>query len=233
VVTPTEALRILERALRICPELAVAGVAGPGDPLASGHAVETLALVHDRHPGLINCLSTNGLALPEYLSRLAAAGVGALTVTVNAVDPKILTRLCAGIEWRGRFISGLVGARRLIAAQGRGIGQARDLGLGIKVNLVLAPGINDRHVEEVARAAAAWGAGFINVIPLLPAGELADLPPPSPEALEAARETAGRHLPVFRHCHRCRADACGVPGRADRARELYRDFGLVETFSHG
>ena len=31
VITPTESLEILDKALRICPEITVAGIAGPGD----------------------------------------------------------------------------------------------------------------------------------------------------------------------------------------------------------
>ncbi|MDR1535701.1 MAG: radical SAM protein [Planctomycetota bacterium] len=233
VVTPAEAMTILERALIVCPELAVVGVAGPGDPLASGHALETLTLARQRHPELLTCLSTNGLGLPASLPGLIGAGIETLTVTVNAVDPDILERLCAGVWWRGSFLPGRAGAGRLIEAQGEGIRQARDLGMLVKVNLVLAPGINDRHVGEVARTAAEWGARYMNVIPLLPAAEFAAAAPPSAEALAAARAAVAGHLEVFRHCRRCRADACGVPGGVDYARELYREFRQVETFSHG
>lgn len=233
VVGPAEAMRILERALRICPELAVVGVSGPGDPLASDHAVELLELARARYPGLINCLSTNGLALPEFLPRLVKAGVGALTVTVNAISPAVLARLCAGVIRRGELIAGRAGAETLIAAQSLGIPSAKALGMGVKINMVLVPGLNEGQVEAVAAAAAGWGAEFMNVIPLLPAAGFAGLRPPSPEELETARRLAERHLPVLRHCHRCRADACGIPGAGDLAASLYRDPGPAETFSHG
>jgi nitrogen fixation protein NifB len=164
---------------------------------------------------------------------LIEAGVETLTVTVNAVNPDILERLCAGVWWHGNFLSGSAGAGRLIAAQREGIGRASDLGMAVKVNMVLAPGNNDRHVEEVARTVAEWGALYMNIIPLLPAGEFREAIPPSSEAVAAAREAAGRHLEVFSHCRRCRADACGVPGGIDYARELYREFRQAETFSHG
>jgi nitrogen fixation protein NifB len=49
-----------------------------------------------------------------------------------------------------------------------------------------------------------------------------------------AREAARRHLAVFSHCQRCRADACGVPGISDFSAELYGDTLVAEpTFSHG
>jgi nitrogen fixation protein NifB len=233
VVSPDEAMNILKRALLLCPELAVVGVAGPGDPLASHHACQTLLRAHQLYPKLMTCLSSNGLGLMEYLPRLLAAGVETLTVTVNAVDPDILSRLCAGVVWEGRFISGVAGCLRLIAAQSQGIQAAREAGIAIKVNMVLAPEFNGRHVEMVARTACAWGASLINIIPLLPAGQMARVRPPDAAELEEARMRAEDYLPVMRGCRRCRADACGVPGVSDYARRLYRDFGPVETFSHG
>jgi nitrogen fixation protein NifB len=47
--------------LKLCPEITVVGIAGPGDPLATTHALETFKLIHNRYPQLIKCLSTNGL----------------------------------------------------------------------------------------------------------------------------------------------------------------------------
>lgn len=233
VITPEQAVNILDRARELCPELAVVGVAGPGDPLASDHAVETLALAHARHPHLLTCLSTNGLRLTDYLPRLLAAGVRTLTVTVNAVEPEILARLCGGVEWRGRFLAGQAGARQLIASQREGILLARGLGITVKVNMVLVPGVNDAHVEKVAHTVAGLGASYLNVIPLLPAAEFAGMEETSADLLEHARDTAEFYLPVMRHCRRCRADACGIPGVSDYAKELYGEFKMAETFSHG
>ena len=233
VVSPEQALVILERALKICPAIRVVGVAGPGDPLATDHAIRTFALIHERHPELINCVSTNGLELPRRLPQLVECGIRTLTVTVNAVDSEIQARLCAGVVRDGRVIEGVAGARLLIAAQGSGIILAHSLGVTVKVNMVLVPGINDAHVEAVARSASEWGASFINIIPLLPAAEFSAFEKPACAAVEAARAVAERYLPVFRHCKQCRADACGIPGVSDHAQELYADFKLVETFSHG
>jgi nitrogen fixation protein NifB len=234
VVSPEEALNILGRALLLCPELKVAGVAGPGDPLASGHALETLSRVHEAYPWLLTCLSTNGLALPASLAGLTgAAGIKTLTVTVNAVDSGILSQLCAGVFWQGQFWPGKTGSQLLLAAQQEGIEQARSLGLVIKVNMVLVPGVNADHAPAVAARVAAWGASFINIIPLLPAAEFAGLRPPSPKMLQRAQAQAERFLPIMRHCRRCRADACGIPGINDFAPQLYNDFKPLETFSHG
>jgi nitrogen fixation protein NifB len=222
----------VERALKVCPEITVVGIAGPGEPLATDHAIDTLRLVHEQFPGLINCLSTNGLMLPDKAAAIAGAGVRTLTVTVNAVNARIQKEICSHVRLHDLFITGEEAARRLIAAQLSGIRQMVKLGVFVKINTVLIPGVNDRHIAEIAALTSKAGASIINIIPLLPRFEFASRVPPSPEELEKARHEAGKTLPVFTHCRRCRADACGVPGSGtDFGRELYG--GVEPTFSHG
>jgi nitrogen fixation protein NifB len=233
VISPDEALAVVDTAMALCPDLRVAGVAGPGDPLASDEALDTLIAVRRRHPRLINCLSTNGLALADSMPRILEAGVKTLTVTVNSVHPGTLERLNRGVISSGRFIGGLDGAEILIDAQERGVRLAKESGLVIKVNTVLAPGINDGRVGETAAAVRRWGADLLNVIALIPGNALADVPAPTDAERGRAFAEAGAHLPVKRNCRRCRADACGVPGLSEYSREIYRDLGVQETFSHG
>jgi nitrogen fixation protein NifB len=235
LLRPAEALDLIERALKICPEITVAGIAGPGDTLASGHALETFALIHRKYPELINCLSTNGLLLERYTDDLCRVGVGTVTVTVNAVDPVILDRICAGILLDGKAYQGTGAASILIEAQKRGIKKAADRGLLVKINTVLIPGVNDSHIAGIAKTAAELGAEICNIIPLIPQFEFAGFPVPDCMELAGARERAEEYLPVFRHCRHCRADAVGVPGGEDLSSLLYglgiKDF--AQTFSHG
>ena len=233
LLSPEDAADIVDRALELCPEITVAGIAGPGDTLATHHAIETFQLIQERHPELINCLSTNGLLLERYAQELIEAGVRTITVTVNAVDPEILKHICLWVVRDGKKYEGAEGAAILIEAQKRGIREIAALGALVKINMVLVPGINDGHVEEVARTVKELGAHFINIIPLIPQYQLAHLPEPTCEELHAARERAEAYLPVFRHCQRCRADACGIPGKIDVADQLYAIRQVATTFSHG
>jgi nitrogen fixation protein NifB len=102
----------------------------------------------------------------------------------------------------------------------------------IKVNTVLIPGVNDAHIKEVARTAAAAGANLYNIIPLIPQYVFADFREPTCAELGAARGEAERYLEVFRHCRRCRADAIGIPGVSDYAGALFKER-AEEVFSHG
>lgn len=232
LMTPEDALKTVARALDLCPEITVVGVAGPGDTLATDHALETFELVHRKYPYLINCLSTNGLLLKKKAGRIIDAGVRTVTVTVNAVDPRILQNICAYITYNGQLLTGLAAARRLILAQLAGIETIARLGAVVKINTVLIPGVNDSNIEGVARLTADVGASLINIIPLIPQYDLRSNRAPDCEELRAARASAEQRLPVFRHCKHCRADACGIPGSGiDLAEKLYDQ--PEEIFSHG
>jgi nitrogen fixation protein NifB len=234
LLNPADAADLARRALKLCPEITVAGIAGPGDTLATPHALETFRIIHREFPQLINCMSTNGLLLERYADAIHEAGVGALTVTVNAVDPVILERICSAVILDGRRHTGVEGAAILIEAQKRGIQKAADLGMMIKINIVLIPGVNDDHVGDIARTVSALGAGIVNIIPLIPQHEFAEAEEPDCEELNEAREAVEEFLPVFRHCQHCRADACGIPGRGDLSSLLYNEEREFEqTFSHG
>lgn len=234
ILKPEQTVETIRKALKLCPEIRVAGIAGPGDTLATDLALETFELISKEFPELVNCLSTNGLRLEEKAERIAKAGVKTLTVTVNAIDPEILKDICSYvIDENGNKLEGIEGAKKLINAQLRGIKKVADLGIIVKINSVLIPGINDNHIKDIARVTSELGASILNIIPLIPQNELAHLKTPTCEMLERVRSEAGQYLDVFRHCKHCRADACGVPGKNQDIHNLLYDKEVVETFSHG
>jgi nitrogen fixation protein NifB len=231
ILRPEDAIPTVARALELCPQITVVGIAGPGDTLASDAALEVFRAVHAVYPSLIMCLSTNGLMLPERAEDLAGAGVRTITVTVNAVNPAILEKIVSFIVFGGRRVTGREMGEILISRQMDGIRAAGALGLTVKVNTVLIPGINDLHIEDIARETGEAGADIYNIIPLIPQHELAHIAPPDCEMLGRARASAQKYVEVFYHCKHCRADACGIPGENDFSRELYGE--TMETFSHG
>ena len=240
VLKPAETIPLIRKALEISPEIRVAGIAGPGDTLASDNAIKTFKLIGKEFPQLIKCMSTNGLLLAERADEIIAAGIDSLTVTVNAVDPEIEAQLNDYIIWHGKKIEGVEGAKILIENQLAGIRKISDAGITIKVNTVLVPRINGAHIAEVARTVAAAGAKKYNIIPLIPTAKLADEPAPTCQEIHAARAAASQYIQLFLHCNHCRADAVGVPGRTEFSKQIYAGFGaaagagaLKENFSHG
>lgn len=234
VLKPEEACRIVEKALEISPDIKVAGIAGPGDTLASDNAFKTFELIGQRFPRLIKCMSTNGLLLNERADEVIAAGIDSLTVTVNAVDPQILVQLNDYVVWHGKKLEGIEGAKILIQNQLEGIKKIAEAGITVKVNTVLVPRINGNHIAAIAQAVAEAGADKYNIIPLIPTAKLKDEPAPNCAQIEEARRAAGEYIEIFLHCNHCRADAAGVPGKSEISKELYRGApAFEENFSHG
>ncbi len=237
VLKPEEAIDTIRRAKELCPELSVVGIAGPGDTLATNNALDTFALVKENFPELICCLSTNGFCLPAKVDRIAEIGIETITVTVNAIDPEIEAQINEFvIDENGVKHEGIEGAKLLINNQLEGIKRAVELGIVVKINSVLVPGVNDQHIEEVAKKTSELGASILNIIPLIPQNGMADIPAPTCTELDGVRQKAGRYIEVFRHCQHCRADALGIPGSGkDLHSELYknRKEEVAETFSHG
>lgn len=234
ILKPEESVEILKKALEICPDIKVAGIAGPGDTLATDNAIKTFSIIKKEFPQLIKCMSTNGLLLNERAEEIIALGLDSLTVTVNAIDPEIEAQLNDYIIFHGKKIEGVKGAKILIHNQLEGIKKVAAAGITIKVNSVLVPEINGDHIEEIAKTVKAAGAKMYNVIPLIPQHKLKDLKAPACADIEKAIWKASKHIEVFRHCQRCRADAVGVPGVSEFGDQIYqRRLRVRETFSHG
>ena len=237
VITPKEAVDVVRRALEICPEITVVGIAGPGDTLATNYALETFSLINKAYPHLLKCMSTNGLRLSERAQEVIDVGIDSLTVTVNAVNPEIEAKLNSAIVFRGKKYEGVEAARILIENQLEGIRKVSDAGITVKVNSVLVPGINEEHIEEIAKTVREAGATIYNIIPLIPQHELRDVPEPTCLQIDGARSRAEKYIDVFRHCQRCRADAVGVPGESDYGERIYQNYRKRiehrDTFSHG
>ena len=215
VLTPEQAVTYLEKVLARDPRIAVAGLAGPGDPFANPvRTLDTLRLVRERFPDLVLCVSSNGLNVTPYVDVLAELGVSHLTITINAVDPAVAEPIYAWVRkgcrvYRGREAMAMLQANQLAA-----VGAAKAAGLTVKINTIVIAGVNDGHVGEVARTVASLGADVQNCIPLLPVASTvfeAMVPPPA-EAMARIRAEAALHLPQMEHCTRCRADAVGLLG---------------------
>jgi nitrogen fixation protein NifB len=189
----------------------VAGIAGPGDPLANEATFDTLALLQERHPSILRCLCTNGLLLEDRLGDLLDVAIGALTITINAPSALVATRVYAWARYRGRTYRDMEAAELLVDKQFRGLKAALRAGVSVKVNSVLIPGVNDGALLELARRLGAIGASVMNIMPFVPAGRMRDLPTPSCEELQHAREVCAAFVPQFCRCEQCRADVVYLP----------------------
>jgi len=223
LLTPQEAIVRVREVMSspvVGPIIKVIGIAGPGDPLANEQTFDTFELVKKEFPHLMLCMSTNGLLLPESIDRLYEVGLHSLTVTINAVDPGVGARIYRHVMYHGTCYRGEEGARLLIANQFEGVKRAAELGMTIKINSVLVPGINDDQLAKVAERVKQLGAFVMNIMPLIPQAELADVAPPSEERLLEVRRANEAIIGQFSHCKQCRADAVGLIGQDAAFQEL-------------
>ena len=192
------------------PIIKVIGIAGPGDPLANPETFETFRLVAAEFPQLILCLSTNGLLLPEKIDELDRLGLCSLTVTLNTLDPAIGAQIYSRINYHGHTFNGDAGAAILLENQLAGIRMAAERGMTVKVNTVYIPGVNESQIPLVARKVKDLGAQVMNVMPLIPQADFANVPPPSANLLAAVRTENEQIIGQMKHCRQCRADAVGL-----------------------
>jgi nitrogen fixation protein NifB len=219
VLTPEEGVERVRALIERNDRLSVVGIAGPGDPLANGATYMTMRHINWEFPDLTLCVSTNGLLLHDRLEQLVAAGVRSLTITINAVTPETAEKVYSWIMYEGRRYSGGEAAEILLANQWRGLSEAIDAGLIVKVNTVFIPGVNEAEIPLIAERAGAFGADIMNILPLIPQAEFAHLARQSYETLRLKRKEVKPFIPQMSHCRQCRADACGILGE-DKDMEL-------------
>lgn len=213
VLTPHQALFYMEKVLEKEPRISVAGIAGPGDPFANAEdTMETLRLIRKRFPETILCLASNGMALAPFVPELAKIQVSHVTVTVNAVDPAIGEKIYGWVKDGNVVYRGRQAANLLLSRQMEAISALKQYGITVKVNTIVIPGINDNHIEEVAKVMQEKGVDLLNCMALFPNIDtpFAHIAQPDKKQMERIRGMAETYLPQMRHCTRCRADAVGL-----------------------
>jgi len=220
IIGPEEAIVRVAEAIEIEPRIKVVGIAGPGDPLANEATFKTLEMVQNEFPQLSLCLSTNGLLLPEYIQELDELGLGSLTVTVNALDEKVGAQIYSYIKYKGKTLTGIEAAACLRDNQLAGIKRAVRLGIRVKVNSVLIPGINEQEMEPLAKLLKDINVKTMNIMPLIPQADFAHLSPVPVSLHKEIRERCSQFVGQIYHCRQCRADACGLLG--DKPKEAVK-----------
>lgn len=229
LLTPEQAVKKTLAVAAAIPQMSVLGIAGPGDPLANPERTfATFRMLAEKAPDIKLCVSTNGLALPEHVDELARHNIDHVTITINCLDADIGARIYPWIFWRNQRIRGREAAAILIEQQQKGLEMLVARGVLVKVNSVLIPGVNDRHLPEVSRTVKAKGAFLHNVMPLIAEAEhgtfygVMGQRSPSPEELQALQDECAGDMNMMRHCRQCRADAVGLLGE-DRGAEFTLD----------
>ncbi len=225
-LSPEQAAKKVVAVASTIPQMTVLGIAGPGDPLANPEKTfKTFELVSKEAPDIKLCLSTNGLSLPQHVDTIMKYKVDHVTITINVVDPEIGAQIYPWVFYDHKRYTGVEGARILIENQLRGLEMLTERGVLCKINSVMIPGINDKHLVEVNRAVKSRGAFLHNIMPLISAPEhgtvfgLAGQRGPTARELKELQDACEGEMNMMRHCRQCRADAVGLLGE-DRSSEF-------------
>ncbi len=225
-LTPEDAAKKVLAVASAIPQMTVLGIAGPGDPLANpDKTFRTFDLIAEKAPDIKLCLSTNGLALPDYVDRIKALKVDHVTITINMIDPEVGERIYPWVffkhkRWKGRDAAKILSERQL-----EGLDLLTANGILCKVNSVMIPGVNDDHLVEVSQKVKSLGAFLHNIMPLISAPEhgtyygLTGQRGPTARELKALQDKCEGQMNMMRHCRQCRADAVGLLGE-DRSQEF-------------
>lgn len=225
-LTPEQAAKKVIAVASTIPQMTVLGIAGPGDPLANPEKTfKTFELISQTAPDIKLCLSTNGLALPDHVDTIAAFNVDHVTITINMVDAEVGQHIYPWIYYKKKRWTGIDAARILTERQLQGLEMLTERGILCKVNSVMIPGINDKHLVEVNRAVKSRGAFLHNIMPLISAPEhgtvfgLNGQRGPTAQELKNLQDSCEGEMNMMRHCRQCRADAVGLLGE-DRSAEF-------------
>ena len=213
ILTPQQSLVYMGKVLEKEPRISVAGIAGPGDPFANpDETMETMRLISERFPETILCLASNGLAIAPYIEELAEMNVSHVTITINAVDPEITKNIYGWVRDGKLVYRGLQAAELLLARQLAAVKKLKEHGITVKINTIVIPGINDHHIEAVARTMQELGVDLLNCMAMFPNVDtpFVDIPQPDKKQMAEVRALGEKYLPQMRHCTRCRADAVGL-----------------------
>jgi len=228
-LTPDQAVKKVLAVASEIPQMTVLGIAGPGDALANPKKTfETFSQLYEKAPDIKLCLSTNGLALPDYVDEIAKYNVDHVTITINMVDAAVGEKIYPWIFYNHKRITGREAAQILHERQMLGLEMLTARGILTKINSVLIPGINDEHLIEVNREVKKRGAFLHNIMPLISEPEhgtvfgLTGQRGPSAQELKEVQDACMGGANLMRHCRQCRADAVGLLGE-DRSDEFTID----------
>lgn len=213
ILSPHQSLYYVENLYKKNKDISVVGIAGPGDAMANPEETfGTLRLIREKGIPMLFCMATNGLKVDQYLDDIAELQVSHITVTINAIDPEIGKLIYAWVRDDTHIYRGIEGASLLLERQLSAVEKLSKLGLTVKVNSILIPGVNDEHIPEIARKVKELGADIFNIMPLYPVEDTAFeyIEAPTKTRVAEVQGMCEEIIPLMKHCQRCRSDAAGL-----------------------
>lgn len=178
-MTPRQAVNWAAATVKKNRRIRVIKITGPGEPLFNNQTFEVLKRLNTELSGYEYSVSTNGFLLSEKVEDLVKLNVSTVEVSINAVSPYIVRKLCSrAIYGSVVIINSDEMAQRLIRSQIEGLKKCMDYGITVKVNSIYFPGVNDDDLVLVAHKLRILGIKSIRIISCDPKGKFSRMRKP-------------------------------------------------------
>ncbi len=176
-LTDEELLKILRAAASLGVErIKITG----GEPLLRPKLPELIASIH-AVPGILEVtLTTNGLFLEKQLEDLVKAGIRAVNISLDALDPELYRAMTRGAEPEPVLLA---------------VDKALEMGLKVKINCLPIKGMNEGELAAIAGLARSKPLS-VRFIELMPLGFGRGYEPvPTQEVIKRIEEAYGKLSP--------------------------------------
>lgn len=216
ILSPHQALAYVDKTFDKRNDITVIGIAGPGDPFANAdETMETFRMIREKYPDVLLCTSSNGLGITPYIQELKELDVTHVTITIPSLDPEIAGQIYAWVRHNKKVYRGQEAGALMIEKQLEAVRKITEVGMLVKVNSIIIPGLNDEHIPEIAKKAGELKADVMNCISMIPVKGAAFeyMEEPDTKMVSRVRFKSGEHIRQMLHCARCRSDAVGLLGK--------------------
>lgn len=191
---PVEAFACVEKILSERYAEAVY-ITGPGDPLAvPDSTIETLQRIKGKFPQLELGITTLGLGGGEFAEKLAENGLSAVSLLVDAVDADIIKALYDWIRPGKKTIPLSKSTEILLEEQKKTVRAFKKSGFTVHIRTTVYPGINDEHIEEIAREMVGLGADSLTLVPCGTTREEKGPPVPGDQMMDRLVEISSKYI---------------------------------------
>lgn len=165
-----EAMGLIDQTLEQGRVLEMVELTGPGDPLATPDlTLECVMAIRNRYPELPITISTLGLGIKPLFAELVGFGVH-FNLQVDAVRPEVVAKIFTWVRPEKKTIPLTEVAPLLVEEQAKAIRACVKAITPLTISSTVYPGLNDEHIEEIARTVAKLGADTMTLRPFISCG---------------------------------------------------------------
>lgn len=212
LIAVSEVKNYIEQSLQEHPEITIAGIAGPAEPMADLDLFYNVySTIKKYFPQLKLCLATNGLLLADNIKLVKELEINFITVTINSLNIKTIQQIYQWVEYRNTKYNEDEAAKILLEKHVKALESLNKFNIQHKINSVYIPDLNYRDIIELAQYLQSLKTSFLNIIPLKPVqgSKFFAKKNNNTHDIENLRRLCSQYINILQHCRLCRSDAKG------------------------